>query len=228
MSFIKSKVFGALIVFNLIIFGALYQHSRDGGDEPSLATSPPPAGPDVSGQTDVATLETLSRSNKPVQQEAPKEEELPDELAAMFETALADLGSIDENDSAYVDALNGAASIQVKHADHLNKVDLSALSVKAARQPGASLEDQLSSMARNLVGDIASKSEKTYISALDREAQVRRNEVRLIKVVAGDTLWKIAQRAYGNGNLYQKIYKANPHIRNPDMIEVGEMLRVPL
>jgi len=228
MSFIKSKVFGALIVLNLIIFGALYQHSRGGVDGQSLATTPSPTEPDVSGQTDVATLETLPTSAKPVQQEASNEEELPDELAAMFENALADLGSIDEDDSAYVDALNGSASIQVKHADHLNKVDLSALSVKTARQPETSLENELTSMARNLVGDIASKSEKTYISALDREAQVRRNEVRLIKVVAGDTLWKIAQRAYGDGNLYQKIYKANPHIRNPDMIEVGEMLRVPL
>ncbi len=233
MSLIKSKVFGALVVLNLIILGGLYQYSDTAtGDGASTA-------PDVTidavtqtaaPATNLATLETLKPAGKATREETSDEEEISDELAALFDNALADLGAIDEDDAAYVNALSGDSDIQVRHADHLNKVDISALVVKSRARPNknASVEDKLTAAVKDLVGAIDDKSEKSYISALDREARVRRNEVRLIKVVAGDTLWKIAARAYGDGNLYKKIYKANPHIRNPDMIEVGEMLRVPL
>ena len=49
---------------------------------------------------------------------------------------------------------------------------------------------------------------------LDKEADVRQNEVRSIALQDGDSLWSLAVRAYGDGdgNLYRKILKANPHI----------------
>ncbi len=54
------------------------------------------------------------------------------------------------------------------------------------------------------------------------------NESRTIKVNRGDTLWRIAVRAYGNGFEYPHIYAANPHLTNPNLISTGEILRVPL
>ncbi|HEY5843923.1 MAG TPA: LysM peptidoglycan-binding domain-containing protein, partial [Mycobacterium sp.] len=45
-------------------------------------------------------------------------------------------------------------------------------------------------------------------------------------VVAGDTLWALAQRFYGSGNLYPVIAAANA-IPNPDHIEVGQVLSIP-
>ena len=45
-------------------------------------------------------------------------------------------------------------------------------------------------------------------------------------VVAGDTLWALAQRFYGCGNLYPIIAAANA-IPNPDHIEVGQVLSIP-
>jgi len=47
-------------------------------------------------------------------------------------------------------------------------------------------------------------------------------------VVKGDTLSKIAEKYYGDGSLYPKIFEANrPLIKNPDLIQVGWKLRIP-
>ena len=48
------------------------------------------------------------------------------------------------------------------------------------------------------------------------------------KVVAGDTLFSIAQSAYGDGNLWPRLFIANRDmISNPDLIQIGQVLRVP-
>lgn len=47
-------------------------------------------------------------------------------------------------------------------------------------------------------------------------------------VVKGDTLWAIAQAAYGNGAEYNKIFEANePMLSHPDKIYPGQKLRIP-
>ncbi|KPF46304.1 5'-nucleotidase C-terminal domain-containing protein [Rhizobium sp. AAP43] len=46
------------------------------------------------------------------------------------------------------------------------------------------------------------------------------------KVIAGDSLWKIAEATYGDGNLWKKIAKANA-LRNPNRIHVGRELELP-
>lgn len=44
----------------------------------------------------------------------------------------------------------------------------------------------------------------------------------------GDTLWKIAERAYGKGALYNKVFEANREvIEDPDKIFVGQKIRIP-
>jgi nucleoid-associated protein YgaU len=48
------------------------------------------------------------------------------------------------------------------------------------------------------------------------------------EVKSGDTLWKIAKEHYGDGNLYQEIFKANQDVlTDPDKIKVGQRLRIP-
>jgi nucleoid-associated protein YgaU len=48
------------------------------------------------------------------------------------------------------------------------------------------------------------------------------------EVKSGDTLWKIAKEAYGDGSLYPEIFKANQDIlSDPDKIKVGQKLRIP-
>lgn len=48
------------------------------------------------------------------------------------------------------------------------------------------------------------------------------------EVKKGDTLWKIAERYYGDGSLYPKIFEANRNIlKDPNMIKVGQKLKIP-
>jgi nucleoid-associated protein YgaU len=48
------------------------------------------------------------------------------------------------------------------------------------------------------------------------------------KVVRGDSLWKIAVRAYGDGYQWTKIWQENKNkLNNPNSLEIGMMLNVP-
>ena len=51
---------------------------------------------------------------------------------------------------------------------------------------------------------------------------------RTYVVEAGDTLWAIAERFYGSGNLWPKIHEANRGlIEDPDVIQPGWTLVIP-
>ena len=51
---------------------------------------------------------------------------------------------------------------------------------------------------------------------------------RTYTVVSGDTLWRIAEREYGKGSEYMKIFEANTDIlEHPDRIFPGQKLRIP-
>ena len=48
------------------------------------------------------------------------------------------------------------------------------------------------------------------------------------EVKKGETLWKIAEQYYGDGNLYQKIFEANRDtLKDPNRINIGQRLRIP-
>ena len=47
-------------------------------------------------------------------------------------------------------------------------------------------------------------------------------------VESGDTLWAVAEKAYGNGSKYNAIFEANrPMLSDPDKIYPGQVLRIP-
>jgi 5'-nucleotidase len=46
------------------------------------------------------------------------------------------------------------------------------------------------------------------------------------KVIAGDSLWKIAEATYGDGMLWSKIAEANA-LRNPNVLSIGRELQLP-
>ncbi|MEU3354592.1 LysM peptidoglycan-binding domain-containing protein [Streptomyces sp. NPDC037389] len=50
--------------------------------------------------------------------------------------------------------------------------------------------------------------------------------VQTYTVEAGDTLWAIAERFYGDGNRYAEIAAASG-IDNPDVVDVGQVLTIP-
>jgi hypothetical protein len=51
-------------------------------------------------------------------------------------------------------------------------------------------------------------------------------DVQSYTVVAGDTLWDIAERVYGDGSQFMKIAEASG-IANPDLIQPGQVLTIP-
>lgn len=56
----------------------------------------------------------------------------------------------------------------------------------------------------------------------------REDAARTYTVVSGDTLWKIAEREYGNGSHYMKIFEANSDVlEHPDRIFPGQKLVIP-
>lgn len=120
-----------------------------------------------------------------------------------------------------------------ENIDHFNKVDVSTKR-QISKPVQLSLAQQIQSLVKQ---DEAPKTDNhqpqkplqsEYIKSLKQASTERKNETRTIKVKFGDSLWKIAHRAYGTGFDYPRIYQANPHLKNPDMIRVGETLRVPL
>jgi LysM repeat protein len=59
-------------------------------------------------------------------------------------------------------------------------------------------------------------------------APPRIGEETIYEVQKGDTLSALAQRFYGKASLYPKIFEANRDIlSNPDLIKIGQKLRIP-
>ncbi len=90
--------------------------------------------------------------------------------------------------------------------------------------------DDISQQIGQIVTDMqqAKQTPDSYTSSLTNEVSTRKDAMRILVVRPGDTLSKIAQRAYGSAMAYQKIYEANPNlINNPNKIYVGQKLRIP-
>lgn len=65
------------------------------------------------------------------------------------------------------------------------------------------------------------------ISASEAAAPPAVEAVRTYTVQAGDTLWAIAKKYYGNGAEYPRIVSANPGIKNPNLIYPGQVFTIP-
>ncbi len=109
----------------------------------------------------------------------------------------------------------------LKESNHYNKVVLSSKNENSKIQL-TNLNDKLSK---------SDKKEKLskYEKSLKPEVATRKKEMRIIIVKKGDTLSKLALKAYGDKFAYDKIFKANPEIiKNPNQIFVGQKIRIPL
>lgn len=115
----------------------------------------------------------------------------------------------------------------LKEGNHYNKVIVSSHETPTDRS------NELMQLQHSLNDAIEESNEQRessdYSKAITKEVVVRSNEMRIIIVQRGDSLSKIAEKAYGNREDYIKILNANPEVvKNPDEIFVGQPLRIPL
>jgi len=76
-----------------------------------------------------------------------------------------------------------------------------------------------------MVGNLQGVKE---VQADDLKAPAASGQVEYYVIKSGDTLSAIAQRFYGNGSEYPKIFEANREvIKNPDLIYPGQKIRIP-
>lgn len=65
-------------------------------------------------------------------------------------------------------------------------------------------------------------------STTAKPTEAKGAETRTYTVKGGDTLWKISEQMYGNGNEWNRIYEANrDRIKDPDVIQPGWVLNIP-
>ena len=66
------------------------------------------------------------------------------------------------------------------------------------------------------------------VPVTEETAAEAKTEGRTYTVKSGDTLWKIAEKMYGSGGKYMKIFEANTDLlENPDKIRPGQELVIP-
>ena len=111
----------------------------------------------------------------------------------------------------------------LKESNHYNKIVLS--SSEKTNNDLVQLQQRLNDAFE---GKSENDKDADYSKAISKEVATRSNEMRVIIVQEGDSLSKIAKKAYGNYDDYVKIYNANPEIvKNPDQIYAGQRLRIP-
>jgi len=129
----------------------------------------------------------------------------------------AALNDVNINENTHID--NGK-----QHIDVYNKVNVQN---ESGEDSLSKLSDQINSVISE-EGGVAKNPEKEYTEGLKKEVVSREKEMRIIIVKKGDTLGKLAKRAYGNVMEYKRIYKANPEITRPDRIYIGQKIRIPI
>lgn len=108
--------------------------------------------------------------------------------------------------------------------NHYNKVVLTKNEVLEVQN--ASLMELSTNLSNIMNEEVSSTS--NYTQSIKKEVLFRTNEMRVIIVQRGDTLSRIAKKAYGDYDDYPKIFAANPEIiKNPNQIFVGQRLRIP-
>ncbi len=73
------------------------------------------------------------------------------------------------------------------------------------------------------------REEPEVLAALDtRDDAARGQDISVITVQPGNTLWGIADEKYGDGFLYVRVFQANrDRIRNPNLIYPGQVFTIP-
>ncbi len=136
------------------------------------------------------------------------------------------------NDQKYISILSKNKNTQTENTaialvntDYYNRVV-----IDSSNTNFNSFQGKINSFIDDHNTNTANKTGVEYVAKLEKESDVRRNEMRSIALKKGESIWMIAKRAYGKGFLYYKIMKANPQIteENARYLAPGTIIRVPI
>jgi len=158
-------------------------------------------------------------------------------------------------DEAYFEALKGSAHKELQEAeadvakaksskgakyatDELKGADESLVSARSLYEDARFKESIASSNeASRLAGVVVGATATKKIATADKSKDTAEGEgvegeyqMYTVKYIPGDRdcLWKIAEKFYGDGLKWKRIYNANKDkIRNPDLIKPGWKLKIP-
>ena len=128
----------------------------------------------------------------------------------MHDTAIVDADAL----ISYVNSLGGV--IGKEYAEPQGRIKITG---EAAAEPAAPVEPAAPAEPAETVTPaetvVPAEKEETDTSVI----------TDLYRVIAGDTLWKIAKEQLGNGSKWNEIYEANRKtIKNPNLIYIGQEL----
>ena len=75
---------------------------------------------------------------------------------------------------------------------------------------------------------IFEKGKEEEVVVIEEVVEIALKRPRRYVVDKGDCLWKIAEKVYGNGFLWGKLFKANrSKIKDPNLIYPGQIFNIP-
>ncbi len=125
-----------------------------------------------------------------------------------------------------IDIIN---SVSLQKSKDIDKIMAAMGSIK--KPSSTTSREHIENKIKSLITIEKNKYRETdlYERKLETEAKINNNEMRILTVKKGESIWDIAVRAYNDGNKYKKILDANPLIKkNPALLKAGITLRVPL
>ena len=173
-------------------------------------------------KADKATKQPLS-SNQQVVNDDNNDQELLSNLSS------AQMDTLDEqnvnisniNNANYQQEIDNQNS---KKVDNFNKVIIEK-NAEVSQDDLSKLYNQLNTIMKK---DKKKTKTSKYTKMISKEVKTRENAMRIITVKSGDSLSKLAFKAYGETSMFYKIFEANPDIvKDPDKIYIGQRLRVP-
>jgi len=176
-------------------------------------------------QTSVSTKEITNEVSTQMNEQTANSDTNDKQLLTQLEsTPVEEEQNLDVSELDDLDTKKEIKNSSKKTVDTFNKVIVNKKEL-ATKDDLAKLYAKLNSIMKK---DKQRVKDSSYTKMISKETKVRANEMRIIVVKRGDTLSKIAARAYGDAMMYHKIYEANPDIiKNPNLIHIGQRLRVP-
>lgn len=113
--------------------------------------------------------------------------------------------------------LSGGARVRVQPGDTLWKLAKEYLGRGTDWLLLAAINPQVAAPTRLRVG--------AWVCLPDRAPAMQ--PLKRVRVHGGDSLWKLAQAQFGNGEAWNCIAQANPQLQNPDRIFPGQALAMP-